>query len=243
MKHLPIATMVNFATVIIGSLVGIFLEGVFTAEIKHIILQAIGLGTILIGIKMAWKVPDGYMLLVVFSLILGGLTGESFHIDTFLNSLSEKIRSMLSIEHAGFSNGLITAFLLFCVGSMTIVGALEEGLQGKKELLLIKASLDGFSSIALASTYGWGVLVSAFPLLLFQGSITILAVYVKTIFDQNTLDMISSVGGLLIIGIAVNILQLGVIHLENLLPSLVFAIILSKGKQFLQRENTVGSVQ
>lgn len=241
MRNLPIATFVNFATVIVGSLIGIALQEAFSPSIKQIILQAIGLGTILIGMKMSWKVPEGHMILIIFSLILGGILGEILHLDDFILSLSERIRSALDIDNAQFSDGLITAFLLFCVGSMTIVGALEEGLQGKRELILVKATLDGFTSIALASTYGWGVLLSAFPLLLFQGGITMVARYVKHVFDERTLDMITSVGGLLIIGIAINILGLGSINLENLLPAILFAIVLPKMKQFIQKKRQLSS--
>lgn len=228
MKRLPIATIINALTVILGSILGLMLEDVYSDAMKRIIFQAIGLGTIIIALKMILKIPDGYTLLAVLSLILGGVIGTWIGLDTWFLSLSEHLKNALNIQSEHFSEGLITAFLLFCVGSMTIVGAIEEGLNQNRELLMIKATLDGFASIALASSFGIGVLFSALPLLLFQGSITLLSQQLRPVFDENTLDFVSAIGGLLILGIAINMLQLGEINLENLLPSLFFAILASK---------------
>lgn len=228
MKRLPIATIINALTVILGSILGLMLEDVYSDAMKGIIFQAIGLGTIIIALKMILKIPDGYTLLAVLSLILGGVIGTWIGLDTWFLSLSEHLKNALNIQSEHFSEGLITAFLLFCVGSMTIVGAIEEGLNQNRELLMIKATLDGFASIALASSFGIGVLFSALPLLLFQGSITLLSQQLRPVFDENTLDFVSAIGGLLILGIAINMLQLGEINLENLLPSLFFAILASK---------------
>jgi len=114
---------------------------------------------------------------------------------------------------------------------MTIVGALEEGLSKNRSLIYVKSTLDGFTAIALTASFGIGVLFSIIPMLIFQGGITVLAVKLKPIFDQKTLDLVSAVGGILIIGISINMLQLGEITLENLLPSLLVAIIFSKTYQ------------
>lgn len=231
MKNLPIGTLINVATIILGSLLGLFLKQFFTEEIESIIFQAIGLGTILIGLKMALKLPDGYMLVFIFSLVLGGVVGELIHLDGIILGLSDSLKVLSGSSDSSFSEGLITAFLLFCIGSMTIVGAIEEGLNQKRELLIVKSTLDGFSSIALAATLGIGVLFSIVPLLIFQGGLTFSAKKLKPLFDHTTIDVLSSIGGILIIGISINLLKLGQINLENLLPSLAFAIILSKLNQ------------
>ncbi len=206
-KNLPLGTLINVATVIIGSLLGLFLKQFFTEGMESIIFQALGLGTILIGLKMALKLPDGYMLICIFSLVLGGIVGELIHLDQFILSLSQWLKTFAGSSDSNFSEGLITAFLLFCIGSMTIVGAIEEGLNQKRELLIVKSTLDGFSSIALAATLGIGVLFSVIPLLIFQGGLTLSATRLKGLFDQITLDMISTVGGILIIGISINLLK------------------------------------
>lgn len=231
MKNLPIGTFINVATVVVGSLLGLLLQQIFTESIEKIVFQAIGLGTILIGLKMALKLPDGYMLVIIFSLILGGICGELVHLDEWIYGLSEKLKHGLGFTESRFSEGLITAFLLFCIGSMTIVGAIEEGLNRNRELLIVKSTLDGFSSIALAASFGIGVMFSVIPLLLFQGGITLGSKKLARLFDQTTIDVLSSIGGILIIGISINILGLGKINLENLLPSLLLCIILVKANQ------------
>ncbi len=230
MKNLPIGTLINVGAIILGSLLGLFLKQFFTEGMETIIFQALGLGTILIGLKMALKLPDGYMLVCIFSLVLGGIVGELIHLDSIIMSLSDTLKSFSGSSDSGFSEGLITAFLLFCIGSMTIVGAIEEGLNQKRELLVVKSTLDGFSSIALAATLGIGVLFSVVPLLIFQGGLTLSAKKLKPVFDQTTIDVLSSVGGILILGISINLLGIGDINLENLLPALVLCIILSKIK-------------
>lgn len=222
--RLPIGTFINMATVTVGSLIGLGLQQVFPENIQSIIFQAIGLGTLLIGIIMSLKVPDGYLLIVIFSLILGGVIGELIHLDQLLNAMGEWVKSVFQIGDASFTEGLITAFLLFCIGSMTIVGAIEEGLKGNKELILIKSTLDGITSIAFASTYGIGVLFSIFPMLLLQGGITVLAGRLERFFSPNILHQLSAIGGLLILGIGINLLQLGKINIENLLPALVIGV-------------------
>jgi len=224
----PKATLANAITVALGSIVGLLFQDVFTDDMKEIMFQAIGLGTILIGVKMALKLPDGYMLVFIFSLILGGILGELIHLDTLLSQLSDLLKSSIGSEESTFTEGLITAFLLFCIGSMTIVGALEEGLTGSKELLYVKAMLDGFSSIALAATFGLGVIFSIIPMVLFQGGITLGAVRLQKLMTENVIDTLSAVGGVLILGISINMLKLGDINLENLLPALLFAVLLSK---------------
>ena len=221
----PKATLVNMLTVTIGSLLGLWLKQFFSEDIQAIVFQAVGLGTLLIGIKMALRLPEGYLLIFMFSLIIGAIFGQWIRVDLIFNELSDGLKLWIGNSDSQFSEGLITAFLLFCVGSMTIVGALEEGLQNKRELLYVKSMLDGFSSIALASTYGIGVWFSIIPMLIFQGGMTMFAYKLKHIFSQNVQDSLSAVGGVLIIGISILLLKLGEISLENLLPSLVMICI------------------
>lgn len=233
--HLPIGTFINMATVSLGSLIGLWLQQLFPANIQGIIFQAIGLGTLLIGIQMALKVPDGYLLLFIFSLILGGVIGELVHFDRFLSSFGEQIKQVFQVEDSRFSEGLVTAFLLFCIGSMTIVGAIEEGLQGKRELLLIKSTLDGISSIAFAAAYGIGVLFSIIPMLLLQGGLTVLARQMQRLFTPVIIAQLSAVGGVLIIAIGIRLLGLGEVNIENLLPALAVAVVLTRGMERIRK--------
>lgn len=227
-RNLPIATFINMLTVFVGSLIGVALQQVFPENIQSIIFQAIGLGTLLIGIKMSLRLPDGYLLIFIFSLILGGVIGELLGVNQLFQSFGSSVKALLNIQDAGFSEGLITAFILFCIGSMTIVGAIEEGIEGKRELLLVKSMLDGITSIALASSFGIGVLFSIFPMLIFQGGITILAGGAKQFLNEKLIAALSTVGGVLIIALSINMLQLGKINIENLLPSLLVIVAMSK---------------
>lgn len=229
----PLGTLVNMGAVALGSIIGLLLQGVLTEGMQTIVFQAIGLGTLLIGFKMMFKLPEGYMLIFIFSLILGGLLGESIQLEMWINGLSDQLKSWIDNEDAGFTEGLITAFLLFCIGSMTILGSLEEGIKGDRELVYIKSLLDGFSSIALASTFGIGVLFSIIPMFFVQGGITLFARRINTYLNEELIDAMSAVGGALIVGISILLMKLGEISLYNLLPSLVVVILLSKSYQIV----------
>lgn len=236
-SRLPIGTFINMGTVTIGSLIGLYLQGIFPANIQLIIFQAIGLGTLVLGVMMSLKVPEGYLLNFIFSLILGGVVGELLGVQAGLQGLGDTIKATLNITEGAFTEGLITAFLLFCIGSMTFVGAIEEGLEGKRDLLLVKSTLDGISAIAFASTYGIGVLFSIVPMLIFQGGITLLARQLQQFFTPTMIAQLSAVGGALIIGIGINILGLGAINVENLLPGLLVTLPLTWFQQRVKATN------
>ncbi len=227
----PIGTFINMGTVLIGSAIGLGLQQAFSEAAQQTIFQAIGLGTVVLGVLMSIRLPDGYLLNFMFSLIIGGLIGLGLGLAEWFENLGESLRTSLELPEGSFTEGLITAFILFCIGSMTIVGAIEEGLQNKKELLLVKSLLDGIASIAFAATYGVGVAFSVIPMLVFQGGITVLAQYLAPFFTETMIKQVSAVGGALIIGIAINILQLGDITLENLLPALLVTALFTWGQE------------
>jgi uncharacterized membrane protein YqgA involved in biofilm formation len=229
--RLPIGTFINMAAVLIGGGIGLWLGNAVTSTIQHIIFQAVGLIVLLIGIQMSLKVPEGYFLLLVFSLILGGMLGEWLQINQQLQRMGNILQDTFKIDNNYFTEGLVTAFLVYCVGSMTIVGAIEEGIYGKRTLLLIKSLLDGVGAVAFGATYGVGVLFSVVPMFFFQGGLTLLAYPLQSFFNEKIMALLSAVGGLLIIGIGINLLQLGKINVENLLPSILVAALLAWGYQ------------
>ncbi len=239
MKRLPLGTLINVVAVIVGSAIGLLLQDSFPESIKTIIFQAIGLGILLIGIMMSLKLPDGLLLHLIFSLIIGGIIGQLIGLDVVFSNMGDNLKASLNITEEGFTQGLITAFLIFCIGSMTIVGAIEEGISGKKELLLVKSLLDGITSIALASSFGIGVLFSVIPLLIFQGGITLLAKQAQRFFDEKMVQALSATGGLLIVALSINILQLGKLTIENLLPSIVVigVLVWAQQKLSLKKDN------
>lgn len=229
MGKLPIGTFVNMTTIVIGSIIGLMLREVFPENIKDITLLAVGLSILIIGVRMSIKVPEEFLLIFIFSLIIGGIFGELIGVEGFLDNCESWINNNFRIGKMQFTEGLITAFVLFCASSLAIVGAIEEGMQGKRELLLVKSALDGVTAIALASSYGVGVLVSIIPMLLIQGGLTVLAGNVKHLFKKNAIALLSGVGGVLIVAIAIKLLGLAELRVGNLLPSLVIVIFLFWG--------------
>ena len=223
--NLPIGTFINMLTVLIGGTIGLVLQQSFPENIKEITFEAIGLGTILLGILMSIKLPSDYILVMIFSLIVGGVTGELIQLDQQLIQAGDFAKRIFNISSGNFTEGLLTAFIIFCIGSMTLVGAIEEGVQGNRDLLMVKSLLDGVTSIALASTYGVGVLFSIFPMLVLQGGTTLLASQAEKFFQKEVIDVLSAVGGLLILAIGFRLLGVDIANIENLLPALVYAVL------------------
>ena len=226
MSKLPIGTFINISTVVVGSLIGVMLQQVFPESIKSIVFQAVGLGILIIGIRMSLKLPDELTVLLIFSLIFGGIIGELIGIKDFLDSCEIWLKNNFQLGQKQFSDGLIAAFILFCASPITIIGSIEEGFQNKRELLLIKSALDGVVAIALASVYGIGVLFSFIPMLLIQGGFTLIAGNIKPLFTKNTIVLISGVGGVLLIALAIKILDLTEFFVANLLPAFLVGVLL-----------------
>ncbi|HFB62199.1 MAG TPA: DUF554 domain-containing protein, partial [Bacteroidetes bacterium] len=184
-----IGTLVNVAAVLAGSLVGLLFKSRLPDRFIKIFFQIIGLFTLYLGISMALK--STHVLQMVFSLIIGALIGESLHLDRGLEKLAGKMKKRFKSKDERFSDGLLTAFLLYCMGSLTILGAIEEGMTGDAHLLFIKSLMDGVSSIALASSLGVGVLFSAVPLLIYQGGITLMAMWLGDFFPVMMITELS----------------------------------------------------
>ncbi len=153
-------------------------------------------------------------------------------IEQKLNLWLNRFNSGESSEKS-FSEGLITAFLLFCVGSMTLLGTFQEGISGNRDLIITKATMDFFSAAALASAYGKSILFSAVPLLIFQGTLTLGAIYLEPYLDQNIQDIIFSTGGILLLGLSLNILEITKIRILNLMPALILAPFIFKLKIYI----------
>lgn len=225
--NLPIGTFIDMAAIVLGSLIGLMLQQAFPENLNAIIFQGIGLTVILIGIRMGMKFPGEYLLVLVFSMILGGVIGELIGVDAFFNSFGDSIKSTFNIESASFTEGMITTFIVCCIGPMTIIGSIEEGISGNRDLLGVKALLDFVTAIALATTFGIGVMFSIILMLIFQGGITLTAARAKDLFTEEMIIILSTAGGLLLIGLAFNVMEMGQINVSNLLPSLVVVVVFS----------------
>ncbi len=176
-------TLVNALAVIVGGSAGLLLNKKMPQRIQTIYFQVIGLFTIGIGITMV--VGMKHILLIVMSLVIGVLIGEWMHLESRLEKWSESLKKRFQIGSEQFSEGFVTAFLLFCIGSMTILGSIQEGLTGSPDLLFTKSLMDGFSAIILASAFGVGVIFSSIPLLIFQGGLTLLAMAASSFFTPD----------------------------------------------------------
>ena len=217
-------TFVNIAAIIAGSAIGLFLNTKLPDRFVKIFFQVIGLFTIFLGISMA--IESTHILHMVMALITGALLGELLKIQEGLESFGDFLKKRFKIGNEKFTEGLVTAFLLYCIGSLTIIGAIEAGLTGDQELIYIKSLMDGVSSIALASGLGIGVMFSIVPLLIFQGGITLLAMQFGDFIPPVMITELSAVGGIILIGLGINILEIKNIKVLNMLPALVTIIIL-----------------
>ncbi len=219
-----IGTLVNTAAVVLGGLIGILLKKRMPDRITKIYFQAIGLFTLTIGISMAVSMEK--ILIIVSSLTIGSLLGEWWDIELSVEKLSKYLKDKFRIGSDKFSEGLITSFLLFCVGSMTILGSIQEGTGGSPDLLFTKSSMDFFSAILLASAMGTGVIFSSVPLFIFQATLTLTARYAAHFFSDDIILGIANVGGILLIGLGINILGIKKLRIMNMLPSLVVVVLL-----------------
>jgi uncharacterized membrane protein YqgA involved in biofilm formation len=218
-------TLINVGAVILGSLVGLAFNKRLPERFVGILFQGIGLFTLVLGIVMALKAQE--WIIVILSLITGGMLGELLKLETFFENLATRIGKRFHSAGAKFNEGLLTAFLLFCMGSMTILGAIEEGMGGAPNLYLIKSLMDGISSIALASGLGLGVMFSVVPLILYQGGLTIFASFFGSFMPELMIISLTATGGVLLVGLGLNILKISQIRMLNLLPALLMAVLIS----------------
>lgn len=224
-------TLINIGTVLAGTLLGTLLGGRMPERIRETVMYTLGLVTFLVGVEQglqAFRPPltsltRGSVLIVLGSLLAGGIVGESIGIEQALNSAGERLKERFGRGQVRFTEGFVVASLVFCVGPLTILGSLEDGLYGDYSLLAIKAMLDGFASLAFASALGWGVGFSVITILVFQGGLSLFARTLAGVFDPPVVASITAAGGVLILGIALRLLKVREIRVANLLPALLFA--------------------
>ncbi len=218
-----IAVLINTLLVIAGSSVGLLFKKLLPEKITKAVMIAIGLCTVYIGIDGALAGENTVVLIVSMALgtALGTLINIDGGIEKFGNFLSKKLKK--NGESVSLTEGFMTASLVFCVGAMTVVGALNAGMLGNNELLITKSVLDLFSSAMLAATLGIGVLLASVFVFVFEGALVLLAGLLSPILDDPALIAeISSVGGIMIIGLGLNILGISKFKIANMLPSLLF---------------------
>ena len=227
-----IGTIINAGAVVVGSSLGLLLKKGLPEKYTTIYFQAVGLFTLILGIQMSLKITEP--LLVVFSLIAGGLTGELCNLEERMNRFGDYLKTKFKRGNERFTEGLVTAFLLFCMGSMSILGPVEEGLTGNmSDLLKAKSLMDGISAMLLASALGIGVMFSTVPLLIYQGGITLLVMLIGKNIPEQYINEITVIGGVLLIGLALDILNIKKLRILNMLPSLIYICLFLWLRSFL----------
>jgi len=235
-----IGTLINVATVLIGSTLGLLFGAKLPERVSQTVIAGLGLFTAVIGVQMFLNTKNP--IIVLGALLLGGILGEIGKIETRLSNLGGYLEKKFTMKNnadirdsedppieggSRFVRGFLTSSLLFCIGPMTILGSIQDGLTGDYHLLAIKSVLDGFASLAFASSLGIGVLFSALVILIFQGGISLLAAQAQAIISESMMTEMTAVGGLLLLGLALSsLLEIKKIRVGNFLPALLIAPIL-----------------
>lgn len=220
-------TVINVITVVIGSILGLLFGAKLPERLRETVLSAIGLFTMVLGIQMFLETNNA--LIVLAALLLGAMLGEWLRIEDNLEKLGSFLRmrfapSLINQDLSRFVEGFLAASILFCVGPMTILGSIQDGLTGNYSLLATKAVMDGFSALAFASTMGVGVAFSALVILIFQGGLSLLASQIQSVVTAAMISEMSAAGGVILVGIAIsNILNIRKVRSGNFLPALILA--------------------
>jgi len=218
-----IGTLVNSGTILAGSLIGVSLGKRLPENIKRIMMQALGLSVIVVGLQMALS---GTVLIAMIGCVLAGaIMGEAIDIEKGVARMGEWLKARFRSNSSTFVEGFVTASVLYLTGAMVIIGSIRDGTVGDPSVLYVKSLLDGVASIAFASSLGIGVAFSALAVFVVQGTITLLAGKLLFLQDPNVLNAITSSGGILILGIGVNILDVTKIRIGNFVPAVFLAII------------------
>ena len=218
-------TLFNALAILLGGAIGLFAGRLVSERVQRSIFQCLGLFCLYLGADMALRMQ--HVLAVLLSFILGTAAGELMDLDVRLNALSDRIKARLRIGSKTFTEGFVTATLLFCIGSMAILGAIEDGVRGNPGLLVTKGVMDGTATLFLTASLGVGVLFSALPVLLYQGALTFAAGGAQALITPAMLADLSGLGGLMIMGIGLNLLRITEVRTGNMLPGLILIVLLA----------------
>ena len=218
-------TIFNVTAVALGATLGLALGRFIPERLNHTIFHCFGLFTLCLGVGMGLKMQDAVAVLA--SLVLGALIGDWLRLDDRLNGLGDALKARFHLAESHFTQGFVTATLLFCIGSMSIIGAIDDGLRHDPTLLVTKGVMDGVASVLLAGSFGAGVLFSVLPIALYQGGLTFLAVRMAPFLTERLYANLSALGGLMILGIGLNLLGLTKLKLCDLLPGLLLIVLIT----------------
>lgn len=223
-------TIVNVIAIILGSIIGIIFHKKINQDIAYSLFKVLGLCVMFLGIIGLVKVDNP--MIIIISMALGTLVGEVINIENKLEIMSCKIETVVNRYYKGkIKDGFLTATLLFCIGSMAIIGTIESTLSNNHDTLYAKSILDGITSVIFSSTMGLGVMLSGASVLLYQGGISLLANFIKPLVTAvpDTIPMISGVGSLMIMGLGINMVFNLKLKISNMLPSIIVPILYAIG--------------
>jgi uncharacterized membrane protein YqgA involved in biofilm formation len=222
--HILIGTIVNFFAIVVGSLLGMIFKKRINQDIGYSLFKVLGLCVMYLGIAGVLQVKNS--LVVILSMALGTLLGEIINIEGRLEILSGHVETLVNKVYDGkVKDGFLTATLLFCIGSMAIIGTIESTLANSHGTLFAKSILDGIMAVIFSSTMGFGVLLSGFSVLLYQGAIALFANLLKPLMTPETITMISGVGGIMILGLGINMVFGTKLKISNMLPALLVPLV------------------
>lgn len=231
-------TIVNVVAIVAGSLVGVAVGSRLSARTSSTVTDVLGLVTVVIGALSLQPLPGGplvaavpggaALLVVLLGLLAGAVTGSALRLEDRMEHLGEWTRRRLGAgEESPFVEGFVSASLLFCVGPLAILGSFSDGLGRGAQQLYVKAALDGFASIAFASTLGIGVMAAALPLAAYQGTLTLVGYLAGGVLPSAQVEALSVAGGIILLGLGLRLLGLRPVRVADLLPGLVFAPLFS----------------
>jgi len=218
-----LGTIVNSLAIVVGGLIGFFFKNVIPGKLSDALLKASAMAVLAVGIKLSLQGDN--LTLMIISIILGTFIGELIDIEGKLDNLGNGIESKLKNKGSNVTQGFVSCTLIFCIGSMAIVGSIQSGLTGNHEILFSKAVLDGIISITMAVSMGIGVVFSSISVYIYQGTITILAQFLTSVLSDIVIKEMTAVGGVLIMVISLNFLEIKRIKVGNMLPAVFIPII------------------
>jgi uncharacterized protein len=223
-----LGTIANSAAIIIGGLIGLLLTKGLKERYKVTVVQALGMAVLLVGLLISMgnlgRLPDDGIVIVIVCLAIGSVIGEWLDIEKGMENIGKFAEKKFAAK-GNFSKGFVTASLLFCAGAMAITGAIESGLTGNNNVLYTKAIIDGIFSIIFTSSMGMGVIFSAVPVFIYQGAIALGAGFLRPILPDLVIYQMASIGGILVLGIGLNVLDIKKIKVGNMIPAVFIPVI------------------
>ncbi len=221
----PLGALVNGLAVALGAALGLVFGARMPEKMRELVFQGLGLCIIVLGMQSALKGTDA--LLTIASIVGGSIIGELLHIEDWLTRLGDRIKAMVGSSNPRFTEGLVNGSLLFCIGAMGILGSIEEGLRGVRDIVYAKSIIDFFAAIILAASLGIGVVFSGVSVFIYQGIFVLLANVLVGLITEPLMVQLSATGGIIMIAIGLNVIECTKIRIGNMLPSIFLSPILA----------------